>query len=124
MNCSIVISMATERKMNLSIPTGPVGHVGIALAVAYLLRLNLAVTLLCAILPDLVDKPLTALLWISEGRYIAHTLLFVFLVSIAFFLWKRAYGLAALVGGISHLLLDSGSSPSWFWLAASYRLFF
>ena len=96
--------------MSLSIPTGVVAHVSVALIAAYLLNLNLVVTVVCALLPDLVDKPLTAALSIAEGRYIAHTLLFVLGVALAFSLWKRRYGLAALVGGLSHLLLDLGPS--------------
>jgi len=94
--------------------------VGIVLPVAYLLRLNLAVTAICALLPDLVDKPLCAL-GIGAPRYIAHTLLFVFLVSVAFFLWRRAYGLAALLGGVSHLLLDLNSMVPWFYPFVSYN---
>jgi hypothetical protein len=95
--------------------TGLVAHVGVALIAAYLLNLNLVVTAVCALLPDLVDKPLTAALNIAEGRYIAHTLLFVVGVALAFSLWKRRYGLAALAGGLSHLPLDLGpNNPIFF----------
>ena len=100
----------------------PVGHVGIALPVAYALRLNLAVVFLCALLPDLVDKPLWAL-GIGAPRYVAHTLLFVLVVTAAFFLWKKPYGLAALLGGVSHLVLDwldGGSPVPWFYPLTSY----
>jgi F0F1-type ATP synthase assembly protein I len=101
--------------VSLSVPTGLVAHVGVALILAYLLNLHLVVTVVCALLPDLVDKPLTAALNIMEGRYIAHTLLFVVGVALAFSLWKRRYGLAALVGGLSHLLLDLGpNNPIFF----------
>jgi membrane-bound metal-dependent hydrolase YbcI (DUF457 family) len=79
--------------------------VGIAAPVAYALRLNLPIVLVCALLPDIIDKGLWAL-GIGSSRYIAHTLLFLFLVSLSFFLWKKAYGLSAFLGLVSHLLLD------------------
>lgn len=86
--------------------TGPIVHVCIPLAIAYVFRLNIAVTVFCALLPDLIDKPLSAQLGIIGGRYIAHTLLFVAATAFAFSIWKRSYGLSAIVGGVSHLLLD------------------
>lgn len=107
--------------MHFFIPTGPIGHIGISLAAAYLLRLNMAVTVFCGILPDLLDKPLTALLGLTQGRYVGHTLLFIFLIVVAFFIWKRKYGVAALVGGISHLLLDLGGFVPWFYPFVSYQ---
>jgi membrane-bound metal-dependent hydrolase YbcI (DUF457 family) len=100
----------------------PIGHVGIAVPVGYVLRLSVPVVLLCALLPDMVDRPLWAV-GIGAPRFIAHTLLFVLLVALAFFLWKRAYGRAALLGGISHLLLDwwdGGAQIPWFYPFASY----
>jgi hypothetical protein len=109
-------------KMYLSIPSGPAGHIGISLILAYLLRLNPVVTIFCGILPDLVDKPLSAM-GVGGGRYIGHTLLFAFLFSIAFYLWKRRYGLAALVGGISHLLLDLNALVPWLYPFKEYDLY-
>lgn len=106
--------------MNFSVPTGPAGHLGISLALALVLRLNPFVTVFCGILPDLVDKSLAAALNIGGGRYVAHTLLFVILVSGAFFLWNKRYGLAALVGGVSHLLLDSQGFMPWFYPFKDY----
>ena len=106
--------------MSLNIPTGLVAHVGVALIAAYLFNLNLVVAVFCALLPDLVDKPLTAALNIEEGRYIAHTLLYVLGVALAFSLWKRRYGLAALVGGLSHLLLDLGPNNPIFYPFVRY----
>ncbi len=76
------------------LPTGPVGHIGISLALALVLRLNPVVTVFCALLPDIVDKPLAAM-DIGGGRYVAHSLLFVGLVSAAFALWKWKFGLAS-----------------------------
>jgi hypothetical protein len=102
-------------------PTGPLGHLSVGFTLAFVLRLNLAVTVAAAVLPDLVDKPLTAVLHISEGRFIGHTLLFVFVVSLVFYAWKRAYGLAAFLGGISHLLLDVGGPLPLFYPFASYE---
>ena len=99
---------------------GPVGHLGIPLPVARLLKLNLVVTGLCALLPDIVDKPLWAL-GIGNGRYVAHTLLFVFLVAIVFSLKKKRYGLSAFFGGILHLLLDAGGFVPWRYPFARYQ---
>lgn len=101
---------------------GPIGHVGVALPVAYAAKLNLPVAFVCALLPDLVDKPLWAL-GIGAPRYIAHTLLFLLLVAAAFSLWKKVYGLSALLGGLSHLLVDwlgGGSPVPWFYPFTSY----
>lgn len=100
----------------------PIGHLGIALPVAHALRLELPVVFLCGLLPDLVDKPLWAL-GVGAPRYVAHTLLFLCLVTAALFLWKRAYGLAALLGLGSHLLLDwmgPGFPVPWLYPFASY----
>ena len=105
--------------MSLSLPTGPLGHAGIAWVISYLLRLNPVVTVFCGILPDLVDKPLSAA-GIGGGRYIGHTLLFLAVISGAFFLWKRAYGIAALIGGMSHLLLDLNALVPWFYPFKDY----
>ncbi len=60
---------------------------------------------------------------VGGGRYIGHTLLSVLLVSVAFSLWKRKHGLAALVGGISHLLLDLGALVPWFYPFKGYDFY-
>jgi uncharacterized membrane-anchored protein len=99
---------------------GPLAHLGIPLPVARLLKLNLVVTGLCALLPDLVDKPLSAL-GIGNGRYVAHTLLFVLLAAIAFSLKNRRYGLSALLVGILHLALDSRGFVPWFYPFVTYE---
>jgi hypothetical protein len=90
--------------------------------VAYMLRLNLPIAFLCALLPDFVDKPLW---WLGIGapRYAAHTLLFLAVVVIAFFLWKRAYGLAAFIGIAFHMLLDwvdGGATIPWLYPFTGY----
>jgi hypothetical protein len=100
--------------------SGPVIHIGISVAFALVFRLNLIVTILCGILPDLIDKPL-AVLGIGGGRYIGHTLLFALLVVVAFLLWKRKFGLAALLGFGSHLLLDLNSLVPWFYPFRGYQ---
>lgn len=89
---------------------------------AHVLKLNLLVVFICALLPDLVDKPLWAL-GIGAPRYVAHTVLFMLVVAVALFLWRRAYGLAALLGGGSHLFLDwvvPGARIPWFYPFVSY----
>ena len=98
----------------------PIGHIGIALPAGYVLRLSLPLVFLGAILPDLIDKPLYAL-GIGGGRYIAHTLLFAFVVAGLFSLWKKKYGLSVLVGMISHLFLDSEGFVPWFYPLKSYK---
>jgi F0F1-type ATP synthase assembly protein I len=80
-----------------------------------LLTPEAAVTAFSFLLPDLIDKPLWVLGVFSDGRNIGHTLLLVFLVAFAFSLKKRAYGLFAVCGGISHLLLDTSGFMPWFY---------
>ena len=86
---------------------------------SWLLKAELAVTGLCFLLPDLLDKPLW-LLGIGMGRFVGHTLLFVFLVAFVFSLRKRIYGLFALVGGMLHLLSDLGYLIPWFYPFVKY----
>ena len=85
-----------------------------------LLMPEAAVTAFSFLLPDLIDKPLWVLGVFSDGRNIGHTLLLVFLVAFAFSLKKRAYGLFAVCGGISHLLLDTSGFMPWFYPFKSY----
>jgi len=80
----------------------------------------MAVTAFSFLLPDLIDKPLWVLGVISDGRYIGHTLLLAFLVALAFTLKKRVYGLFAICGVISHLLLDTGALIPWFYPFKGY----
>ena len=100
--------------------SGPVIHIGVALVLAIVFRLNPLLTIFCAILPDLVDKPLAAF-GIGGIRYIGHTLLFTAVVSTGLFLWKRKYGAAALVGFVSHLILDLNFMIPWFYPFQDYN---
>jgi hypothetical protein len=102
--------------------TGPVIHIGIPAILAIKLRLNLLVAILCGILPDVVDKPLSAL-GIGGGRFIGHTLLFAVVIVILFTVWKRKHGLAALIGLSSHLLLDLNALIPWFYPFKSYEFY-
>jgi len=99
----------------------PIGHLGIALPAAAVARLSLPVTFFCALLPDLVDQPLWAL-GIGRGHYIAHSLTFAFLVAFIFLVWRRVYGLSALLGLGSHLVLDAvtGDFVPWLYPFKSY----
>jgi len=106
--------------MSINELSGPVIHIGVPAALAFIFRLNPVVTIFCAILPDLVDKPLAAL-GIGGGRYIAHTVLFAVTVAAIFFLWNRKYGLAAITGLMSHLLLDLNSLVPWFYPFVDYN---
>jgi len=85
-----------------------------------IVRPEAAVTAFSFLLPDLIDKPLWMLGVFSDGRNIGHTLLLVFLVALAFSLKKRVYGLFALCGGISHLLLDTSGYLPWFYPFKGY----
>jgi hypothetical protein len=106
--------------MNFDDLSGPVIHVGLSAALAFLFRLNPVVLVLCGILPDIVDKPLAAM-GIGGGRFIGHTLLFAVVVTGAFFLWKRKYGLAALIGLASHFVLDLNALIPWFYPFKQYH---
>lgn len=103
----------------------PVGHLGITLGAAYLAnrvtppKLNLGIVAFSALLPDLVDKPL-ALAGIGDGRYIGHTLLFIFLAAALLSLRNKFYGLSLLFGGICHLIGDSGNFVPWFYPFVNY----
>lgn len=85
-----------------------------------LLRPELAVAAFSFLLPDLVDKPLWVLGVFPDGRNIGHTLFATFLVAIAFFLKKRAYGLVALCGGMAHLLSDRSGLVPWLYPFKTY----
>lgn len=88
---------------------------------ARLLRPEIGVTAFAFLLPDLIDKPLWILGVISDGRYIGHTLLVAALVALAFSLKKRVYGLFAICGSISHLLLDIWGFVPWFYPFKDYN---
>ena len=66
-----------------------------------------------------MDKPLQ-LLGIGDGRYVGHTLLFVFLVAVAVSLKNKLYGLTVLFGAMLHLLMDSGGSVPWLYPFVNY----
>ena len=57
------------------------------------------------------------------GRYIGHTLLFTFVVTLAFFLWKKRHGAAAFVGLGTHLLLDIDGCLPWFYPFKDYEFY-
>ena len=101
--------------------SGPAIHIGVSAILAFLFRLNPIVTIFCGVLPDLIDKP-PAAVGIGGGRYIGHTLLFAVVVSAIFFFWKNRYGLAAIVGLMSHLLLDLNAFIPWFYPFKHYDL--
>jgi len=91
-------------------------HLGLTLAGARLIRgADLAFVLLGSMLPDIIDKPLGAILFGTPamGRIFAHTLLFLLLLA-AVAIYCRDLRLASLTGGVlAHLLLDfMWNSPS------------
>jgi hypothetical protein len=108
--------------MSFSELTGPVIHIGVPAVLAMTLRLNPLVAIVCGILPDMVDKPLSAM-GIGGGRFIGHTLLFAGVIIILFTVWKRKYGLAALIGLASHLLLDLDGLVPWFYPFKNYQFY-
>lgn len=103
----------------------PLGHLGLTLAlVAWPLkrplpmRVDYRVLLAGALLPDLIDKPLSLVLGVG-GRAMAHTLLFVLGLILLFLLLLRtqatsprrsaiwtAIFLALAIGSSTHLILD------------------
>ncbi|MDD4161609.1 MAG: metal-dependent hydrolase [Methanothrix sp.] len=84
-------------------------HVGLALASARLLSgANLAFLALGSMLPDIIDKPLGLIVFGSPnmGRTVAHTLLFLMLLS-ALCIYSRDIRLISLTWGVFiHLSLD------------------
>lgn len=79
-----------------------------------------AVTAFSFMLADLIDKPLWILGVITDGRFIAHTLLVWVLVAGAFYLVKPAYGWFSLAGGLVHRLLDRWGFMPWFFPFKQY----
>lgn len=79
-----------------------------------------AVTAFSFMLADLIDKPLWVLGVITDGRFVAHTLLIWVLVAGAFYLVKPAYGWFSLAGGLVHRLLDVFGFMPWFFPFKQY----
>ncbi len=102
----------------------PLGHLGLTLALVLVVRRGFAdfrvdyrLLLVAALLPDMIDKPLSVVFGIA-GRYIAHTLMFAFSLTAVFLLlrsrsrsregagvWAVAF-LALAIGTWTHLLFD------------------
>lgn len=84
-------------------------HLGLTLAGARLMRdAHLGYVLLGSMLPDIIDKPLGAVLFGTPamGRTFAHTLLFL-LLFLALAFYRKDLRMDSLTGGVSaHLLLD------------------
>ena len=100
--------------------SGPLIHIGLSAFFAIILRLNIPIAVFCSILPDLVDKPL-AICGIGGGRYVGHTPLFLIVVTGLFFLWNNEYGFSALIGLMSHLILDISGFIPWFYPFKDYK---
>jgi membrane-bound metal-dependent hydrolase YbcI (DUF457 family) len=85
-------------------------HLGMALFAAnFVKRLDLAFVALGSLLPDIIDKPLGAVVFGTPamGRTFAHTLLFLLLIA-TFAAYAKDIRLMSLSGGVlSHLILDS-----------------
>lgn len=83
------------------------GHIGPAAWIAQRLRLHVIATMVFAILPDLVDKPLFVWGLAPYTRFIAHTVLFLAVVVVVLDkLGRMQLARAALVGIGSHFVLD------------------
>ncbi len=80
-----------------------------------------AVTAFSFMLPDLIDKPLWVLGLITDGRFIAHTLLVWVVVAGAFYLVKPVYGWFSLAGGLLHRLLDVFGFMPWLFPIKQYE---
>jgi inner membrane protein len=84
-------------------------HLGLALLAARpFRRADLAFVAIGSMLPDIIDKPLGAMLYgsFSMGRIFAHTLLFLLLLA-ALALYLRDIRIASLCYGVLiHLILD------------------
>jgi len=80
----------------------PLAHLGVAILLGKLLRKRLRIentklVALGAMLPDLIDKPLTVL-GIGSGRFVAHSLVFTLIATAL----SRELGF----GCVTHLILD------------------
>ncbi len=83
------------------------GHIGPAAFLAQRLRLHVLATMFFAILPDLIDKPLYVIGVAPAARWIAHTILFLVVVSGSLHLLaKKQLALSAFFGIASHYVLD------------------
>ncbi len=102
----------------------PLGHIGITVALVVgarrwrgEFRIDYRMLLMAALLPDLIDKPLSLVLGVG-GRAMAHTLLFVLGLILLFLLLRTqaasphrsaiwtAIFLALAIGSSTHLILD------------------
>jgi membrane-bound metal-dependent hydrolase YbcI (DUF457 family) len=80
---------------------------------SWLSSIDLRILLLGSLLPDIIDKPVGALIFrdtFSSGRIFGHTLLFLVVITLGgFYLWRR-YGKTWLLvlsfGTFLHLILD------------------
>ncbi len=85
-------------------------HLGLALAAFHFVkRADLTFVAIGSLLPDIIDKPLGAIVFGTPamGRTFAHTLLFLLILA-AFAAYTRDIRLASLSGGVlTHLILDS-----------------
>jgi hypothetical protein len=94
----------------------PLGHVGIALGIAYVMtRVFLVAVGIASVVPDMIDKPAGLLYGLQGGgRLLGHTALFAFSVlAAAMLLWRfpprksiSNYPLYFSLGVWVHLLLD------------------
>ena len=72
--------------------------------------------------PDLIDKPISEPIF-GYGRFIGHSLLFDFVISIvilAIFRKRKKIALAFVLGWQMHLILDSGGFMPWFYPFVNY----
>ncbi|MCJ2531492.1 MAG: metal-dependent hydrolase [Candidatus Thermoplasmatota archaeon] len=102
----------------------PFGHLGLTLALVvwprkrhFPIRVDYRVLLAGALVPDLIDKPLSLILGVG-GRAVAHTLLFALALSLSFLLLRSqavsprrqifwtTIPLALAIGTWTHLILD------------------
>ena len=71
--------------------------------------LDIRILMIGALVPDIIDKPLS-FLGFGNGRSITHTLLvFLIVLSVAMYLWrsrKRTWLLAIAIGMFTHLIFD------------------
>ncbi|MHA1583977.1 MAG: metal-dependent hydrolase [Promethearchaeota archaeon] len=81
--------------------------------------------MLGAILPDLLDKPLSMLFpSIFSGRGIAHSpFILIIIMTILFLTLKQKFiPISLSIGSFFHLILDSGGMVPWFWPFVNYPI--
>ncbi len=92
------------------------GHLAFSLLCHRYLNADLIALIAGAFLPDLIDKPLNDIFYITPyGRYAMHSLTGLVAVSlIVYFIFGKRIAYGYSLGHLTHLIADADFNP-WFW---------